>query len=742
MKILTFYKLIRFFLIYSLCYFTNVNSLIGQEESHVNQITKTNRITIEKKLQELEKLKPGTSVNFTQKPLDQFTSGELCNLSYTINSEIQKIKNKINEDIYKENTYKDINKVLLTANKEKIERNQKNKKEIVASHTIQQTPKFSNKEKESIYQSIYYPKKKTSNQQESDQSKKENIITTQNSKIQEESSTNTIQHFEERLKKLNSIANNETFNPNEKTKEIDRVKEGLDDTTKYPLPVITPLSIPLRKLIHETTKLINKKEQQSIIIPPTNSQVHNFYRQAGIMPSPSSKKDTQQNKDKEKKQEIKMIDCKSIYLPNNDFSKKKSNAREDNELDKLIESIQDNNEDKTCKEKEANYKKNFSECLSTLRKNKMSHWLLSLSYNQETDMIVCRKTRDSYWSIEENTFQSFLIKILRKFLTYIFISIRECTWLCTEIDKEVKNMKEILIQEPSSEWISTNILGLFSYQFYHYEQKYLAYRHIEKIVNALLDAKECVLRMKNDLEQYDLTKKYNLKIELGDIELTNLLTKKPDILNSFNKIFCEVVVKNREKINHIYSLLKKLNFDFFTQTLPDIRQIMEDDTNFPNPRFNTTNFAYKLKYSFFEPKEEIFSIINGFCWSIKNKIPDFFYQNTLTKNNRANDILLKIYTYIFSGSTEEEQNKKYESVKNSLSRIKKDYISNPTIETLIEKIININPIKNNCIICFAKFNIANQPTPTKCKCNSIYHKICLESWLKQKPTCPTCRTTL
>jgi len=46
--------------------------------------------------------------------------------------------------------------------------------------------------------------------------------------------------------------------------------------------------------------------------------------------------------------------------------------------------------------------------------------------------------------------------------------------------------------------------------------------------------------------------------------------------------------------------------------------------------------------------------------------------------------------------------------------------------------------KNECLICMEKFAYKKYKRILKC-CNNIYHKKCIDKWLKKNSTCPTCR---
>ena len=46
--------------------------------------------------------------------------------------------------------------------------------------------------------------------------------------------------------------------------------------------------------------------------------------------------------------------------------------------------------------------------------------------------------------------------------------------------------------------------------------------------------------------------------------------------------------------------------------------------------------------------------------------------------------------------------------------------------------------KNECLICMEKFEYKKYKRILKC-CNNIYHKKCIDKWLKKNSSCPTCR---
>ena len=46
-----------------------------------------------------------------------------------------------------------------------------------------------------------------------------------------------------------------------------------------------------------------------------------------------------------------------------------------------------------------------------------------------------------------------------------------------------------------------------------------------------------------------------------------------------------------------------------------------------------------------------------------------------------------------------------------------------------------------CLICLEKFEYKKYKRILKC-CNNIYHKTCIDKWLKKNSSCPTCRYDL
>ena len=49
--------------------------------------------------------------------------------------------------------------------------------------------------------------------------------------------------------------------------------------------------------------------------------------------------------------------------------------------------------------------------------------------------------------------------------------------------------------------------------------------------------------------------------------------------------------------------------------------------------------------------------------------------------------------------------------------------------------------ENICVICFDIFSEKNNGFVRLigCNCNTVYHYICLDTWLKRSSTCPMCR---
>ncbi len=57
-------------------------------------------------------------------------------------------------------------------------------------------------------------------------------------------------------------------------------------------------------------------------------------------------------------------------------------------------------------------------------------------------------------------------------------------------------------------------------------------------------------------------------------------------------------------------------------------------------------------------------------------------------------------------------------------------------------------MKEKCTICLKKIKTKSSKTllsekfVTKCKCQYYYHNRCINTWMRRKKTCPTCRETI
>ena len=46
---------------------------------------------------------------------------------------------------------------------------------------------------------------------------------------------------------------------------------------------------------------------------------------------------------------------------------------------------------------------------------------------------------------------------------------------------------------------------------------------------------------------------------------------------------------------------------------------------------------------------------------------------------------------------------------------------------------------SECVICMQEFKDSDQIAELRCDSRHIFHKKCIEDWLKNNDTCPTCR---
>jgi hypothetical protein len=48
-------------------------------------------------------------------------------------------------------------------------------------------------------------------------------------------------------------------------------------------------------------------------------------------------------------------------------------------------------------------------------------------------------------------------------------------------------------------------------------------------------------------------------------------------------------------------------------------------------------------------------------------------------------------------------------------------------------------VGNTCLICHEDFKVGEFKRKLPANCNHIYHKKCIDKWLKKKSSCPVCR---
>jgi hypothetical protein len=113
---------------------------------------------------------------------------------------------------------------------------------------------------------------------------------------------------------------------------------------------------------------------------------------------------------------------------------------------------------------------------------------------------------------------------------------------------------------------------------------------------------------------------------------------------------------------------------------------------------------------------------NNNILNIENNIID----DTIDKDNL--EICIEI-TYIENESMYNEYFKSCKEINDKISIPKKIKKDDPLL------------VEGNCLICMEnyKFGEFKRELP---KCNHVYHKKCIDKWLKKKATCPICRDKL
>ena len=81
----------------------------------------------------------------------------------------------------------------------------------------------------------------------------------------------------------------------------------------------------------------------------------------------------------------------------------------------------------------------------------------------------------------------------------------------------------------------------------------------------------------------------------------------------------------------------------------------------------------------------------------------------------------------------------YENLDNSVRATDKQILKNLP-ETQIEDVSKLDPEKKNCVICLEDFK--NKDKAIILPCIHLFHKTCINNWLKKKNTCPICKFKL
>jgi|TARA_B110000483_G_scaffold83044_1_gene103127 hypothetical protein len=115
------------------------------------------------------------------------------------------------------------------------------------------------------------------------------------------------------------------------------------------------------------------------------------------------------------------------------------------------------------------------------------------------------------------------------------------------------------------------------------------------------------------------------------------------------------------------------------------------------------------------------NILNEFQNSVLN------IQNTNDNTNSANRFVIE-----FEFNIEQQ----IENLPNYFKNIKEinDILGKPIYINKKDEVLN----DKECLICLEKFEYKKYKRVLKC-CNNIYHKTCIDKWLKKNSTCPTCR---
>ena len=134
-----------------------------------------------------------------------------------------------------------------------------------------------------------------------------------------------------------------------------------------------------------------------------------------------------------------------------------------------------------------------------------------------------------------------------------------------------------------------------------------------------------------------------------------------------------------------------------------------DDTDI-QINLNDENSLLKLK-----------NILNEFQNSVLN------IQNTNDNTNSANRFVIE-----FDFNIEQQ----IENLPNYFKNIKEinEILGKPIYINKKDEVLN----DKECLICLEKFEYKKYKRVLKC-CNNIYHKTCIDKWLKKNSTCPTCR---
>jgi uncharacterized transporter YbjL len=154
----------------------------------------------------------------------------------------------------------------------------------------------------------------------------------------------------------------------------------------------------------------------------------------------------------------------------------------------------------------------------------------------------------------------------------------------------------------------------------------------------------------------------------------------------------------------------------------------DDNNNMPEINLNNINNieinSNDDEYLFTIPINEH----SDFYATIEAMIENLKNSNVINVNNEENLIEFDI-EFEYVNNEEDTENNYFKNCKEINENICKS-------EKIKE---NDELVGNTCLICHEDFKVGEFKRKLPANCNHIYHKKCIDKWLKKKSSCPVCR---